>query len=78
MEQQIAQLALQVLEIAALNGVSDLVGLFDSVWDDAGVVLLQVPRAAVLRVAQAGHEMQQVVKGVGHSIRSFQWRLLRG
>ncbi|MNN35448.1 hypothetical protein D3C81_1492980 [compost metagenome] len=71
LEQQVAQLTLQVLEIAALDGVGDLVGFLDGVGNDTRVVLLQVPRAAVLRVAQTGHEVQQVFEGVGHVSRSF-------
>ena len=71
LEQQVAQLTLQVLEVTALDGVGDFVGLFEGMRDDARVVLLQVPWATVLRVAQAGHEVQQVFEGVGHSGRSF-------
>ncbi|MNZ91440.1 hypothetical protein D3C78_1104270 [compost metagenome] len=61
LEQQIAQLTLQVLEIAALDGVGHFVGFFEGVGDDACVGLLEVPRATVLRVTQAGHEVEQVV-----------------
>ncbi|MOA48289.1 hypothetical protein D3C78_1710180 [compost metagenome] len=57
LEQQVAQLALQVLEITALDGVGHFVGLLQGMWHDAGVVLLEVPRAAELRVAQAGHQV---------------------
>ncbi|MNV48936.1 hypothetical protein D3C71_1408660 [compost metagenome] len=62
LEQQVAELPLQVIEVTALNGVGDFVGFFQSVGDDAGVSLLDVPRATVLRVAQAVHEVQQVFK----------------
>ncbi|MNJ75031.1 hypothetical protein D3C77_720580 [compost metagenome] len=49
-----------MVEIAGLDGIGHFVGLFQRMRHDAGVVLLQVPGAAVLRVAQAGHEVQQV------------------
>src|SRR5699024_6782533 len=39
-----------------------LVRLFQRVRHDAGVILLQVPGAAMLRVAQAGHQVQEVVE----------------
>jgi len=62
LEQQVAQLALQVIEVATFDGVGDFVGLFQGVRDDARVGLLDVPRAPVLRVAQAIHQVQQVFK----------------
>ncbi|MNE74476.1 hypothetical protein D3C80_1705590 [compost metagenome] len=61
LEQQVTEFALQVLEVAALDGVGDFVGFFEGVGDDGRVGLLEVPRAAILRVAQAGHEVEQVV-----------------
>ncbi len=62
LEQQITQLAGQVLEVAALDGIGHLVRLFQRVRHDAGVILLQVPGAAMLRVAQPGHQVQEVVE----------------
>ncbi|KWV87284.1 hypothetical protein PFLmoz3_03132 [Pseudomonas fluorescens] len=60
LEQQVAQLALQMVKVAALDGVGHFIGFFQRVRDDGGVGLLDVPRAAVLRVAQAAHQVQQV------------------
>ena len=48
LQQQVAQLLLQVGEVAALDGVGDLVGFLDRVGGDGGEGLLQVPRAAGL------------------------------
>ncbi len=72
LEQQIAQLLLQLAHLAALDGVGDLVGFFDGVGGDAGEGLLDVPGAAALRVAQPGHDLDEpeqrvLVWGRGHS-----------
>jgi hypothetical protein len=64
LKQQVAQLAAQLLEIALLDGVGDLVGFFQGEWNDARVILLEVPGAAELRVAQPGHEVQKVLQFV--------------
>ncbi|MCY1546171.1 hypothetical protein D9M68_821530 [compost metagenome] len=58
-----------MLEVAALDGIGHLVGLFEGVRHDARVGLLQVPRAAMLGVAQTGHQVQQVVELVHGNFR---------
>ncbi|MNT51291.1 hypothetical protein D3C72_1882520 [compost metagenome] len=58
LEQQIAEFTLQMIEVPSLDGIGDFVGFFKGVRDDSGVGLLDVPRAAVLRVAQAVHQVQ--------------------
>ena len=58
LEQQVAQLTLQVIEVTALDGVGDFIGFLEGVRDDGGVGLPDVPRATVLRVAQAVHQVQ--------------------
>ena len=60
LEEQVAQLLAQVVEVAALDGISDLIGFLEGVGDDGRIALLEVPGATVLRVTQAGHEVQQV------------------
>jgi hypothetical protein len=60
LEEQIAQLAGQVGEIGALDRVGDLIGFFNRVGNNACVGLLDVPGAAILRIAQARHEVEQV------------------
>ncbi len=62
LEQQVPQLAGQMIEVAALDGIGHLVGLFQGMRHDARVVLLQIPRAAMLRIAQPGHEVQEIVE----------------
>src|SRR3546814_3479179 len=64
-----AQLVLQRRQVVAVDRVGDLVGLLDRVRGDGGEGLFDVPRAAVLAVAQAGHDVEQaleVVRLVGH------------
>ena len=50
LKQQIAQLAWQVIEVAAFDGIGHFVGFFQGMRHDAGVILLQIPRAAMLRI----------------------------
>ena len=51
--------SLRSAEVAALDGVGDLVGLLDRVGRDGGEGLLQVPRAAAVRRAQPRHDLDQ-------------------
>ncbi|RMS15574.1 hypothetical protein ALP72_05645 [Pseudomonas coronafaciens pv. coronafaciens] len=61
LKQQVAQLALQMSKITLFDSVGHFIGFFQRVRHDAGVRLLQVPRAAELRVTQPSHEMKQVL-----------------
>ena len=56
LEQQVAQLAAQVVHVAALDGVGDLIGLLDRVGSDRLEGLLDIPGTARLGVAQGGHD----------------------
>ncbi len=53
LEQEIAELFAQVIEVAARDRVSDLVGFLDGVRRDGSEILLEVPRAAGLGRPQA-------------------------
>ena len=53
LEQQVAEFVLEVAEVAAGDGVGDLVGFLERVGRDGREVLLQVPRAAGLRACAA-------------------------
>jgi hypothetical protein len=66
LKQQIAEFALQMIEVATLDGVGHFVGFFEGVRDDRRVGLLDIPRATVLRIAQTVHQVQQVFKAVHH------------
>lgn len=61
LEQQVAQFALQLVQVVALDGVGDLVGFFDRIGGDGGEGLLHVPGAAAVRVAQPLHNAEQAV-----------------
>jgi hypothetical protein len=76
LEQQVAEFVRQGGEIAVGDGVGDLVGFLDGVGRDGVEALVLVPRAAIGRVAQGGHDVQQAADfgfgrgcGVGHGRR---------
>ena len=48
LQQEVAELLAQILGVAALDGVGDLVGFFDRVGRDRGEGLLEVPGTAAL------------------------------
>ncbi|RMO84044.1 hypothetical protein ALQ33_05543 [Pseudomonas syringae pv. philadelphi] len=60
LKQQVAQLTLQMIKIALLNGIRHFIGFFQRMRHDAGVRLLQIPRATELRITQPGHEVKQI------------------
>ncbi len=66
LEQQIAEFAAQVSHIIASDGVSYLVGFFDGVRRDRPEILRDIPFAAALRIAEAGHDAKEAVEFVGH------------
>ena len=66
LKQQIAELVLQRRHVAALDRIGDLIGLLDRVGRDRREILLAVPRAAALRVAQPRHDREQPVDRAGH------------
>ena len=63
LEQDVAQLLLQVVGIALVDGLGHLVGLLDEVAPDALVGLFPVPGAAP-GMAQPGHQQAQVLYGI--------------
>ncbi len=74
LEQQVPELVAQLLGPATLDGVCDLVGFLDRVRRYRGEGLLPVPGAPALRIAQAGHEGNEVRDGlpcVAHGVGSF-------
>ena len=58
LEQQVAELAAQLVVVSLVDGVGHLVGLLDRHRLDALVGLLAVPRAAA-RGAQAGDQLDE-------------------
>ena len=66
LEQEIAELVLELLEIAARDRVGHLVGFLDRVGRNGGEALLEVPRAAALGIAQARHDREEALdRGLG-------------
>ena len=59
LEQEIAQFITQVVEVAARNGIGDLVSLLDRVRSDGFERLLEVPRAARDGRAQRRHDFDE-------------------
>ena len=61
LQQQIAQLVLEVDHVATIDGIGDFVGFLDGVRGDGRECLPGVPRAAVNGIAQPGHDRQQII-----------------
>ena len=59
LQQKIAQFAAQLVPVGTLDGVGDLVSLFDGVGGDGAEILLDVPRAAAVGIAQPAHDLEQ-------------------
>ena len=59
LQQQIAEFLAQIVEIVALDGVGDLVGFLDRVVADRREILLEVPGAAAIGVAQGRHDFDE-------------------
>ena len=72
LKQQVPQLTAQIAQVPALDGLRHLVGLLQRIGQDAAKVLLQVPGAPAIGVAQPGHDGQQVShgRGVSHGVVS--------
>jgi hypothetical protein len=72
LEQEVAKLFTQVVEIVAGDGVRDFIGLFKRIGRDGREVLLEVPRAAGAGRAQRRHDFQEP----GNVARRFHGRCL--
>jgi len=63
LQQEVAQFLPQGNKVGLLDGIGHLIGFFDGVGRDGGEGLLDVPGAAPLRIAQAGHDRDEALKG---------------
>ncbi len=76
LEQQVAKFIRQGDPIAADDRVGHLVRLLDRVGGNAGEALFPVPGAAVVGVAQRGHDVEKATKfglgAIGHGWGSLQ------
>src|SRR5579871_7071942 len=59
LKQQVAQFILEIGEIAAGDGIGDLVGFLDGVRRDGGEALLKIPRTTGLRRPQRRHDLDE-------------------
>jgi hypothetical protein len=59
LQQQIAEFVAEIVEIAAGDGVDDLIGLLDGILRDRRKILFEVPGAAGHRRAQRRHDLEQ-------------------
>src|SRR5262249_39289079 len=59
LEQEVAQLVAQVVEVATHNGVGNLVRLLDGVGGDGREALLEVPRTTASGCAQRRHDLDE-------------------
>ena len=60
LQQKVSEFIPQFVEVAARDGISDLVGLLDSIGCDRREALREVPRAASVRISQSRHDGDQV------------------
>ena len=58
LEQKVAELVLERGHVGFADRLGDLVGLLDGVGGDRGEILLAVPRAAAVGIAQPGHDFE--------------------
>ena len=65
LQQQVAELVPEVLEVAALDGVGNLVGLLDRVGRDRPERLLKVPRTSAARPSEGRHDVDQALDLAG-------------
>ena len=61
LEQEVAELVLEIAHVVPLDGVGHLVGLLDRERDDGPEALLEIPRAAGHRRAQRRHDLDQAL-----------------
>jgi hypothetical protein len=59
LKQEIAELLPEIVEIAARDGIGDLVGFLDGVGSDARKILFEVPGATAAGRPQRRHDFEQ-------------------
>ena len=79
LEQEVAELVLEVGEIAARDGVGHLVGFLERIGRDGPEGLLEVPGAAAAGRAQRRHDLDQAgnVTGWLHGLGSLRLETAR-
>ena len=59
LQQEIAEFVLEIVEIAARDGIGDLIGFLDGVGRDGRKILFEIPRTAGDGRAQRRHDFEQ-------------------
>ena len=59
LQQQIAQLVFQAIQIITSNGVGNLIGFLECIRGDRSKGLLEIPRTAAARRAECRHNLDQ-------------------
>ena len=59
LQQEIAEFIPEIVEIAARDGVGDLIGFLDGVGRDGREILFEIPRTAAAGRAQRRHDFEQ-------------------
>ena len=68
LQQEIAEFAAEIVEVAARDGLGDFIGFLDGVRRNRREILFEVPRAAGAGRAQRRHDLEQTfdIAGRGH------------
>ena len=68
LQQEVAKLLAQVIEVTPRNRVGDLIGFLDRVRGDSRKILRQVPRTSTAGSAQRRHDVEELgdIAGMGH------------
>lgn len=59
LQEQVAQFLAKIGEILAIDRIGNLVGLFDRVVLDGGKVLIEIPGAPRIRIAERRHDFDK-------------------
>jgi hypothetical protein len=59
LEQEIAKLIAELIEVVVLDRIGDLVGFLERIWRDGPKGLFEVPGAAAAGGAEGGHDLDQ-------------------
>ena len=78
LEEQVAQLVFEVVQGAPVDGVRDLVGLFDGKRDERGGGLFAIPGATGIPIPQTRHDLHELIDGLHDPLRRLVPGLLAG
>src|SRR3954447_8207118 len=70
LQEKVAKLLAQIYEIAAHDGVGDLVGLLNCIGRDGREILVEVPRAASPRGTEGRHDLKKMGNVAGRAHRT--------